>query len=203
MIKDTAHCSPNRHRPLLSCHIHQPPRRRRTPPTWRHRLVWSWAFHGSSNSPGAYRRTQASVGVAAILHGIASSSSRGSMPGNRCLSAVYLSMGRSLGAVLSDRQQGEDDDCWGRSPVLSLVTYIKTWPDATLDEMAVFIYNEGGGSLLPSGNFETSRDARHNKKEGFYRRLPDATAGRSVSSVGILELPPPPWHFAGATKESH
>ena len=73
----------------------------------------------------------------------------------------------------------------------SLVTYITAWLDATLDEMAVFIYNEGGGSLLPSGNFETSRDARHNKKEGFYRRLPDATAGHSVSSVGILELPPP------------
>ena len=41
---------------------------------------------------------------------------------------------------------------------------------------------QGGGSLLPSGNFETSR---------FYRRLPDATAGRSFSSVGIMELPPP------------
>jgi hypothetical protein len=29
--------------------------------------------------------------------------------------------------------------------LLSLVTYITAWPDATLDEMAVFIYNEGGG----------------------------------------------------------
>jgi hypothetical protein len=27
-----------------------------------------------------------------------------------------------------------------------LVTYITTWPDATLDEMAVFIYNKGGVS---------------------------------------------------------
>ena len=29
--------------------------------------------------------------------------------------------------------------------LLSLVTYITAWPDATLDEMVVFIYNEGGG----------------------------------------------------------
>ena len=28
--------------------------------------------------------------------------------------------------------------------LLSLVTYITAWPDATLDEMAAFIYNEGG-----------------------------------------------------------
>jgi hypothetical protein len=28
--------------------------------------------------------------------------------------------------------------------LLSLVTYITAWPDATLDKMAVFIYNEGG-----------------------------------------------------------
>ena len=30
--------------------------------------------------------------------------------------------------------------------LLSLVTYITAWPDATLDEMAVFIYNKGGVS---------------------------------------------------------
>jgi hypothetical protein len=30
--------------------------------------------------------------------------------------------------------------------LLSLVTNITAWPDATLDEMAVFIYNEGGVS---------------------------------------------------------
>ena len=30
--------------------------------------------------------------------------------------------------------------------LLNLVTYITAWPDATLDEMAAFIFNEGGGS---------------------------------------------------------
>ena len=30
--------------------------------------------------------------------------------------------------------------------LLGLVTFITEWPDATLDEMAVFIYNEGGVS---------------------------------------------------------
>jgi hypothetical protein len=33
--------------------------------------------------------------------------------------------------------------------LLSLVTYITAWPDATLDKMAVFIYNEGGGVFTP------------------------------------------------------
>jgi hypothetical protein len=28
--------------------------------------------------------------------------------------------------------------------LLNLVTYITTWPDSTIDEMAAFIYNEGG-----------------------------------------------------------
>jgi len=37
--------------------------------------------------------------------------------------------------------------------LLGLVTYITEWPDATLDEMAVFIYNEGG-SLLPPCNIQ-------------------------------------------------
>jgi hypothetical protein len=36
--------------------------------------------------------------------------------------------------------------------LLSLVTYNTAWPDATIVEMAVFIYNEGGGALFPSGN---------------------------------------------------
>ncbi len=30
--------------------------------------------------------------------------------------------------------------------LLNLVTYITAWPDATLDEMVAFIFNEGGGS---------------------------------------------------------
>ncbi len=34
--------------------------------------------------------------------------------------------------------------------LLSLVTYITAWPDAALDKMAVFIYNEGEGGCLYS-----------------------------------------------------
>ncbi len=39
--------------------------------------------------------------------------------------------------------------------LLSLVTYITAWPgpDATLDEMAVFIYNEGGGGSTPARQY--------------------------------------------------
>jgi hypothetical protein len=44
--------------------------------------VRSWAFHGGSNSPDASRRTQASVGAAAILCGIVISGNRdGGDPG--------------------------------------------------------------------------------------------------------------------------
>jgi len=33
--------------------------------------------------------------------------------------------------------------------LLNLVTYITAWPDATLNEMAAFIYNKGGVSIPP------------------------------------------------------
>jgi hypothetical protein len=36
--------------------------------------------------------------------------------------------------------------------LLNLVICITAWPDATLDEMAAFIFNEGGGTLFPSGH---------------------------------------------------
>ena len=32
--------------------------------------------------------------------------------------------------------------------LLDLVTYITAWPNATLDKMAAFIFNKGGGALL-------------------------------------------------------
>jgi hypothetical protein len=40
--------------------------------------------------------------------------------------------------------------------LLCLVTYITAWPDATLDEMAVFIYNQGGISTLPRRSLNAS-----------------------------------------------
>ena len=40
--------------------------------------------------------------------------------------------------------------------LLNLVTYITAWPDATLDEMVAFIFNEGGRALIPSGNLPTT-----------------------------------------------
>ena len=51
-------------------------------------------------------------------------------------------MGCAPRAIPSDWQWAADDGCG--VDLLNLVTYITTWPDATLDEMAAFIYNEGG-----------------------------------------------------------
>jgi len=57
--------------------------------------------------------------------------------------------------------------------LLNLVTYITTWPDRTLDEMAAFIYNEGGIStparqyliafriLMSRGIRRPPKDTRH------------------------------------------
>ncbi len=87
--------------------------------------------------------------------------------------------------------------------LLSLVTYITAWPDATLDEMAVFIYNEGGGLYSCQAISTRLGELDITKTESVYRRLPDATARRAVLRVGILGLPPPPWHFSGATKKAH
>ncbi len=73
---------------------------RQTPPTWRARLVQSWAFHGSLSSPDASCRTQASVGVAAMMCGIASSSSRGSMPARQLMSLSPLSINGQIAMAL-------------------------------------------------------------------------------------------------------
>ena len=51
-------------------------------------------------------------------------------------------MGRSPGAVPST--SNTERTLIVGVDLLSLVTYITAWPDATLDKMAVFIYNEGG-----------------------------------------------------------
>ena len=45
------------------------------------------------------------------------------------------------------RQTGSMERSWIiGTELLNLVTYITAWPDATLDEMAAFIFNEGGSS---------------------------------------------------------
>ena len=72
--------------------------------------------------------------------------------------------------------------------LLNLVTYITAWPDATLDEMAAFIYNEGGGSLLPPGNIQSPKGSRRHVEKGVDRRVSDAAAGRRVSCLEFLEL---------------
>ena len=72
----------------------------------------SWAFHGGSNSPDASCPTQALVEAAAMLSSIASSSSKGSMPGRQ-----YTSLGgpsidgrcRSFNQSSGDQQHVMED----------------------------------------------------------------------------------------------
>jgi hypothetical protein len=61
---------------------------------------------------------------------------------------------------------------------LNLVTYITTWPDATLNEMVAFIYNKGGGGyLLLPGNIQLPKGSRLTQKkastEGYQTQWPD------------------------------
>ena len=97
----------------------------------------SWAFHGGSNSPDAscrpvwYREQQ----LQRFNAGEAIDVSRRSI----YRWADRLEPFRQTSNTERTKIVGAD--------LLSLVTYITAWPDATLDEMAVFIYNEGGVSI--------------------------------------------------------
>ena len=63
--------------------------------------------------------------------------------------------------------------------LLNLITYIPAWPDATLDEMAAFIYNEGGDLYLYSHQAISNRlqdlDVTWKKAstEGYQTQRPD------------------------------
>ena len=67
-----------------------------TPPIWRQKLGWSWAFRGSLSrlslsSPGASHRPPVSVAAVAILCGIGSRSLRGFRQGNQQTSLLHPS----------------------------------------------------------------------------------------------------------------
>jgi hypothetical protein len=79
--------------------------------------------------------------------------------------------------------------------LLSLVTYITAWPDATLDEMAVFIYNKGGDLY-----------SRH----AISKRLAELDITKKRASTKGYQTQQPDvqfrvWGFwnCGATKDAH
>ncbi len=65
----------------------------------------SWAFHGGSSSPDASHHTQALVGAAAMMCGIATSSSRGSMPARKSTSLLPPSID---GQIVTALERAED-----------------------------------------------------------------------------------------------
>jgi hypothetical protein len=48
--------------------------------------------------------------------------------------------------------------------LLNLVTYITAWPDATLDKMAAFIFDEGGGLYSHQANSQRLTELDRTKK---------------------------------------
>ena len=75
--------------------------------------------------------------------------------------------------------------------LLSLVIYITAWPDATLDEMAVFIYNNGGGLYSRQAISNRLRELDITKKrastEGYQTQQPDV----QFHVWGFWNCPPP------------
>jgi hypothetical protein len=71
--------------------------------------------------------------------------------------------------------------------LLNLVTYITAWPDATLDKMAAFIFNEGGELYSRQATSQRLAELDITKKrastEGY-----QAAPGHAVLRVGVLEL---------------
>ena len=61
--------------------------------------------------------------------------------------------------------------------LLNLVTYITAWPDATLDEMAAFIYNEGGDLYSRQAIYNRLKDLdvtwKKASTEGYQTQRPD------------------------------
>ena len=75
--------------------------------------------------------------------------------------------------------------------LLNLVTYITAWPDATLDEMAAFIYNKGGDlySRQAISNCLQDLDVTRKKAstEGYQTQRPDV----EFRVCGFWNCPPP------------
>ena len=75
--------------------------------------------------------------------------------------------------------------------LLNLITYITAWPDATLDEMAAFIYNEGGDLYSRHAISNRLQDldvTRKNKStKGYQTQRPDF----EFRVWGFWNCPPP------------
>jgi hypothetical protein len=80
--------------------------------------------------------------------------------------------------------------------LLNLVTFLRAWPEAILQEMAIFIYNEGG-PLYSAGAVQAPCQAEHLKEEGLNRGISGSEGGRTVLCLELLEQTLPCWHFPG------
>ena len=87
--------------------------------------------------------------------------------------------------------------------LLNLVTYLTAWPDATIDKMAAFIYNEEGDLYSHQTISRQLGELDITKKmastEGYQTQQPDV----QFCVWGFWNCPPPSWNFLGATKVAH
>ena len=72
--------------------------------------------------------------------------------------------------------------------LVNLVTSLRGWPEATLEEMAIFLYNKGGPSLLAQGDLPAvPRQAGDCQEVGIYRGLSGTEGGHPVLCLVLLE----------------
>jgi hypothetical protein len=76
--------------------------------------------------------------------------------------------------------------------LLSLVTYITAWPDATLDEMVVFIYNKGGGLYSRQAISTCLRELDITKKRASTKGFQTQQLDVQFRVWGFWNCPPPP-----------
>jgi hypothetical protein len=86
--------------------------------------------------------------------------------------------------------------------LLNLITFITAWMDATLVEMAVFIYNEEDALYSIQAISKCLKELKITKKkaliEGFQAQQPDV----QFKVWGFWNYPPPPWPLWCATEDT-
>jgi len=86
--------------------------------------------------------------------------------------------------------------------MINLVTFLRAWPEATLDEMAVFLYNEGGQLYSKKRLSERLAELEITKKRASteaYQAQREDVQFRVWSFFNC----PSPRNFSGAPTQAH
>ena len=86
--------------------------------------------------------------------------------------------------------------------LINLVVLLFAHPDATIDEMAAHIYNEGGSYIQVNKSPSASRSWISRQKSLLLRPIRHRLRRFSTAS-SASGSDHPPWHLSGATEDAH